>query len=198
VVFAARIRWIVLGSSPLRSTRTAVGPGQAAERLDLGSEVELTHLKISQTYEGSGSLEEGSGEVVAIFSGRGPEHEPETEHLSRIVDVINERYGLELGDADQLLFDQFEETWAADESLAARARTNTFENVRLVFDREFIDMVVKRMDSNEGIFKRILDEPEFQQTILDHYAERLYERLRSDQDQLGLAAPTADPTEKPS
>ena len=105
---------------------------------------------------------------------------------------------LELGDADQLLFDQFEETWAADESLAARARTNTFENVRLVFDREFIDMVVKRMDSNEGIFKRILDEPEFQQTILDHYAERLYERLRSDQDQLGLAAPTADPTEKPS
>ena len=97
-------------------------PGQAAERLDLGSEVELTHLKIAQTYEGSASLEEGGGEVVAIFSGRGPEHEPESEHLSRIVDVMNERFGLELGDADQLLFDQFEESWAADETLAARAR----------------------------------------------------------------------------
>jgi type I restriction enzyme R subunit len=161
-------------------------PGQAAERLDLGSEVELTHLKIAQTYEGSASLDEGGGEVVAIFSGRGPEHEPESERLSRIVDVMNERFGLELGDTDQLLFDQFEESWAADESLAARARNNDFQNFRLVFDRAFLDTVVGRMDDNEEIFKRILDEPAFRQTVLDHYAERLYGRLRAEHDQLGL------------
>ncbi len=161
-------------------------PGQAAERLDLGSEVELTHLKIALTYEGSASLEEGGGEVVAIFSGRGKENEPETEHLSQIVDVMNERFGLELGDADQLLFDQFEESWAADETLAARARNNDFQNFRLVFDRTFLDTVVRRMDENEDIFKRILDEPAFQQTVLDHYAERLYGRLRAEHDQLGL------------
>jgi type I restriction enzyme R subunit len=161
-------------------------PGQAAERLDLGSEVELTHLKIAQTYEGSASLDEGGGEVVAIFSGRGPEHDPESERLSRIVDVMNERFGLELGDADQLLFDQFEESWAADETLAARARNNDFQNFRLVFDRTFLDTVVKRMDDNEDIFKRILDEPTFRQTVLDHYAERLYGRLRAEHDQLGL------------
>ncbi len=162
-------------------------PGQASEKLDLGSEVELTHLKIAQTFEGSGSLEQGGGEVVAIFSGRGKEHELEKEHLSRIVEVINERYGLDLGDADQLLFDQFEETWAADETLAARAKSNTFENFRLVFDRTFIDTVVKRMDENADIFKRILDDTEFQRTVLDYYAARLYERLRSEHDQLGLA-----------
>jgi type I restriction enzyme R subunit len=165
-------------------------PGQAAERLDLGSEVELTHLKIAQTFEGSGSLEEGGGEVVAIFSGRGPEHDPESEHLSRIVDVVNERFGLELGETDQLLFDQFEESWAADEQLAARARNNDFANFRLVFDRTFLDTVVRRMDDNEGIFKRILDEPDFQQTILDHYAQRLYGRLRAEHDQLGLSSTT--------
>jgi type I restriction enzyme R subunit len=153
-------------------------PGQTAERLDLGTEVEMTHLKIAETFEGSGSLKKGGGVVRAIFSGRGKEHELEKEHLSRIVDVINERYGLDLGEADQLLFDQFEESWAADESLAARARTTTFETFRLVFDRTFLETVVKRMDQNEDIFKRILDEPEFRQTILDHYAERLYGRLR--------------------
>jgi type I restriction enzyme R subunit len=162
-------------------------PGQAAERLDLGSEVELTHLKIAQTFEGSGSLEEGGGEVVAIFSGRGTEHAPDPEHLSRIVEVINERYGLDLDEGDQLLFDQFEETWAADGALAARARTNSFENFRLVFDRTFLDTVVRRMDDNEEIFKRILDEPDFRKTVLDHYAERLYERLRRADDQLGLS-----------
>lgn len=98
-----------------------------------------------------------------------------------------ERYGLDLGEADQLLFDQFEETWAADETLAARARTNTFENFRLVFDRTFIETVVKRMDQNADIFKRILDDAAFQTTVLDYYAERLYERLRAEDDQLGLS-----------
>lgn len=100
--------------------------------------------------------------------------------------MINERFGLDLGEADQLLFDQFEEAWATDETLAARARTNTFENFRLVFDRTFIETVVKRMDQNADIFKRILDEPEFQRTVLDYYADRLYERLRAAHDQLGL------------
>jgi type I restriction enzyme R subunit len=95
--------------------------------------------------------------------------------------------GLELGEADQLLFDQFEETWAADETLAARARTNTFDNFRLVFDRTFIDTVVRRMDQNADIFKRILDEPDFKQTVLDYYAERLNGRLRGEHDQLGLS-----------
>jgi hypothetical protein len=92
------------------------------------------------------------------------------------------RFGLELGDADQLLFDQFEESWAGNEQLAARARNNDFQNFRLVFDRTFLDTVVRRMDDNEEIFKRILDEPDFQQTILDHYATRLYERLRREDD----------------
>jgi len=150
--------------------------------------VQLTHLRLAQTFEGSGSLEEGGGEVVAIFSGRGPQHDPENERLLRIVDVMNDRFGLELGESDQLLFDQFEESWAADDTLVARARNNDFANFRLVFDRTFLDTVVRRMDDNEEIFKRILDEPGFRQTVLDHYAERLYGRLRAPDDQLGLPA----------
>jgi hypothetical protein len=63
---------------------------------------------------------------------------------------------------------------------------NDFQNFRLVFDRTFLDTVVRRMDENEDIFKRILDEPDFQRAVLDHYAERIYGRLRADEDQLGL------------
>jgi type I restriction enzyme, R subunit len=166
-------------------------PGQAAERLDLGREVQLTHLKIALTYEGSGSLDEGGGEVTAIFSGKGPQHEEEREHLSRIVDVFNERFGLELGEADQLLFDQFEETWAADEALAARAQNNDFQNFRLVFDRTFMDTVVQRMDANADIFRRVLDDDTFQEAIREFYATRLYERLRAESDQLGLTTQPA-------
>ena len=43
------------------------------------------------------------------------------------------------------------------------------------------------MDANDAIFKKILDEPEFRQTVLEYYADKLYDRLRRPDDQLGLA-----------
>ena len=80
----------------------------------------------------------------------------------------------------------FEESWAADETLGAQARANDFQNFRLVFDREFLSTIVGRVDQNDAIFKKILDDEDFKQTLLEFYAARLYERLRRD-DQLGLA-----------
>jgi len=80
-----------------------------------------------------------------------------------------------------LLFNQFEETWVADPEVAAQAQHNTIENFRLVFDRLFLNTVVGRMDDNEAIFKRILDDPEFQATLMDVYAARVYRRAREEE-----------------
>jgi len=92
---------------------------------------------------------------------------------------LNERFGLNLGQRDQLLFDQFEETWVANPDIAAQARNNTLDNFRLVFDRTSLRTIVGRMDENEAIFKRILDDPEFQATLMDLYATRVYRRSRA-------------------
>jgi type I restriction enzyme R subunit len=155
-------------------------PGQEVESIDIGSEVALTHLRTEQTGSGKASLTDGDGTVTAIFSGKGKQHDPEHETLSKIIDALNERFGLNLDEEDQLLFDQFEETWVADPEVAAQARNNEFDNFRLVFDRMFMGTVVGRMDDNEAIFKRILDDPDFQQTLMDLYAMRVYRRLRGE------------------
>ncbi len=57
--------------------------------LDLGSTVELTHLRVQQTFEGSLSLDEGDGEVSTIFGGAGPRRLPEEEPLSQIISELN-------------------------------------------------------------------------------------------------------------
>ena len=85
---------------------------------------------------------------------------------------------LDLDERDQLLFDQFEETWVADPDVVDQARSNTLENFRLVFDHRFLDTVVSRMDENEAIFKRILDDEEFRQVLMDLYAGRVYRKAR--------------------
>src|ERR1035437_5606959 len=58
---------------------------------------------------------------------------------------------MHFNERDQLLFDQFEETWTTDPEVAAHARNNTIDNFRLVFDRMFMGTVVGRMDDNEAI-----------------------------------------------
>ena len=162
-----------------RALATCLRDASTIERLDLGSEVELTHLRTEATFEGSLALIADTGEIKTIFGdGAGKKHEPDIEPLSTIINLLNERYGTNLGEADQLLFDQFEETWAADDDLAAQARNNTLDNFRLVFDPKFLNTVVSRMDSNEAIFKRILDDDDFRELLADFYLKKMYQRLR--------------------
>ena len=153
-------------------------PRGTVEAIDIGSEVKLTHLRTEQTATGSLSLTEGDPEVMAIYSGKGPQHVPEHENLSTIVDVLNERFGLNLTEQDQLLFDQLEETWVANPDMADRARNNSLENFRLAFNHSFLGDVVERMAGNEAIFKRVLDDDDFQTLLRSFYAARVYERLR--------------------
>jgi type I restriction enzyme R subunit len=149
--------------------------------IDLGSEVELTALRIEVTSTGKISPEGESGEVVSIFGeGKGKRHEAPLEHLSKIIELLNERFGLNLSETDQLLFDQFEESWAGDHELAAQAKNNTIDNFRLVFDPKFMSTVVTRMDSNEAIFKQILDDSDFREVLAEFYVRKIYGRLRGE------------------
>ena len=148
--------------------------------------MELTHLRLEETSSGSITPEHGVGELAAIYSGQAKEAEESREHLSAIIDVLNERFGMALGTADQLFFDQLEETWVADEHLTDQARANPLENFRLVFNDVFIKSIVGRMDDNEDIFRKILDEPAFQVVVMDHYLRRVFDRARAGASQPGF------------
>jgi type I restriction enzyme R subunit len=161
----------------------AVGPSLSGTPPIFGkayASARVQYRLIEQTFSGRASLDHGEGEVSTIWDGRGPQAEPEPEPLSHIIEIINERFGLHLGPADKLLFDQFEETWASDSGLAAQAQHNDLDNFRLAFDRRFMHTVVTRMDDNEEIFKKILDDDEFRGILEDHYAARIYQRLRDE------------------
>ena len=66
------------------------------ERLDLGSEVELTHLRTEATFEGSLALQPEVGDAPSSATAPAPSNLPDMEALSQIVEVLNERYGLNL------------------------------------------------------------------------------------------------------
>ncbi len=153
-------------------------PGQASERLDLGSEVQLSHLRIEQTFTGSAALPAGGGELSAIFDGRGKQYDPDEAPLSEIIIVINDRYGLNLGESDRLLLEQFKSAMVSDPDLGEQARANTLDQFRQVFEKRFMTDIVTRMDDNEAIFKKILDDREFHDLLFDVYVHDVYKTLR--------------------
>jgi type I restriction enzyme R subunit len=151
-------------------------PKKSTPRIDLGNEVTLTHLRHQKIFEGSATLEGGDGDVKAIFDGRGKAHDPEEERLSEIIRILNEQFGLQLDDKDKLLFDQFEKTWLDDSDVLAQARNNDFDNFRLVFERLFLATVIDRMDANDEIFQRILDDAAFKDLLLEWYAQQVFKK----------------------
>jgi len=153
-------------------------PTDRGGSLDLGSEVQLTHLRLEKTSEGSIGPGRGVGELKSIYDGQGRQAEEEKDKLSAIIHVLNERFGMALGTADQLFFDQMEQTWLGDAQLVAQARANPIENFKLVFADAFIKSIVGRMDDNADIFKRILDDPAFQSVVMDHYLQRVFTQVR--------------------
>ncbi len=153
-------------------------PGEESNRVDIGSEVALTHLRTERISEGSIELTP-EGEIRAIFSGRGQQHELEPEPLSMIINILNERFGTTFDERDALLFEQFEAAWVSDPTIADQARNNQYSNFLLVFQTAFMKTIVSRMDANEEIFKHILDNDSLQQFLLDRYARRVYEKLHS-------------------
>jgi type I restriction enzyme R subunit len=163
-----------------RALAPLIRSAATSERLDLGEEVELTHLRTEITSEGSLALSADAGEVKTIYGeGLGVQDAPDQEPLSEIVNELNEKFGLALTERDQLLFDQFEGTWLADAEVADQAKNNTLENFRLAFDRRFLDTIVGRMDENDAIYRRILDDEDFRKVLLDLYASRVYHRLHA-------------------
>jgi len=149
------------------------------ERLDLGAEVELTHLRHQITYEGSLELTSDVSEIRSFFGeGKGGQQPLELETLLSIVEQLNDRFGTDFTDVDKLLFDQFEEAWASDGELSDQAQNNSIENFRLAFDRKFMQTIVTRMDDNSEIFQKILDDDEFSDFLREHYLKKVYAQLR--------------------
>jgi type I restriction enzyme, R subunit len=71
--------------------------------------------------------------------------------LSRLVDKLNDRFGTDFRQADQLFFDQVAEGAVENDTLKTAAQVNTLDNFKHVFDR----LLEGRMDGNEEIFDRM-------------------------------------------
>jgi len=60
-----------------------------------------------------------------------------------------------------------------DEKLGVQAKTNAIDNFKYGFDDVFIDKLVDRMDQNQDIFNKIMDDKTFAAVVKDYLLKRV-------------------------
>jgi len=174
----------------------ALLPKRASGRLDLGSDVVLTHLRLEELGLQDIELEPGQAQPVTAFpgEGRGGGRDVRLERLGDITQSLNEAFGLNLTERDRLAFEQFEVSWLRDEGLREVARENTLPDFRLEFEKAFSRTILENEGANRDLYERLFHDKKFGATVLDWYLTRMYELFRSDAVQLALAPEQAKQT----
>jgi type I restriction enzyme, R subunit len=142
-------------------------------------DVRLDYYRLQKVSEGSIGLSDGTANSLDGPSSVGSKIAREEEvPLSRLIDVVNDRFGTDFNNADQLFFDQIVEAAMADASLQQAAVANPGAKFELLFKNLLEALFVERMDQNEEIFARFMNDKAFQGMVTNWLASEAYSKLR--------------------
>ncbi|MBI4544425.1 MAG: hypothetical protein HY703_04445 [Gemmatimonadetes bacterium] len=158
---------------------------------EIQQQIRMESYRVRQTGSGRIELERGQKELEPI--GAKGTHAPapdDLEPLSQIIRELNERFGTDFTEEDQVFIRELEERLAVDPALAASVRSNTPENARLTFDYVVTDRLQDMVETNFKFYKRVTDDRDFAKFFLDW----LFERFRLE---LGRRPAVGDEPEGP-
>jgi type I restriction enzyme R subunit len=150
-----------------------------AAPLHLDGEVALKCYRLDKMKEGEILL--ALAEPVPL---RGPtdvgtrKAKDEEARLSEIIDVLNDRFGTEFTKADQLLFDQFIQEAKEDQETVARAHANSLDNFELAMKPKVEGLMIDRMEENQEIVNRYLNDLTFQGVAFKAIVKQIYNEIR--------------------
>lgn len=145
------------------------------------NEIELQYYRLQKISEGAIDLKAGEPEALYGPTAVGTGQEDEEVQLSTLVVKLNERFGTEFTPADQLFFQQVRETAVANEQLRQAAAANTLENFEPVFHKQLENLFVERMEGNEEIFVRLMNDDAFRSLAASHLMRAVYRQIQLQQ-----------------
>lgn len=150
------------------------------ERLRLDNEVALEYYRLQKIGEGDLILqvqgEHGLDPTTEVGISRPKD---EKDKLSNIINVLNDKYGTEFTDADKYYFEQIEQALFENNDLKKRAENNPIENFKYAFEEVFIQTLIDRMENNQEIFDKIMDNSDFKNDVKEWLTKKIYQRFNT-------------------
>jgi len=162
----------------LRFLLTKLPRREGGGAIQLDDEVELQYYRLQKISEGRIDLSTGDIQPLKGPSDVGTGQEDPRIRLSELIDLLNQRFGTNFTQADQLFFDQIQEEAIESEDLLRAAAANSKEDFRYVFERAFEGLIIDRMEDNDEIFDKLMKDGEFRKLALEHLLHKVYAALR--------------------
>ena len=150
------------------------------DRFQLGDEVSLEYYRLQKISEQS-IVMESQGEYGLDGKMEGGIRMPKEEKaaLSEIIGLLNKRFGTDFTEADKLFFDQIEAELVADAKLGEQAKSNIMANFKFGFEDIFMDKLIGRMEQNQDLFTKMMDDKEFGGLVRDYMLKKVYNKLNN-------------------
>ena len=131
------------------------------EEIDV-SELSLTHYRLTKRREQQLRLAENQGEYhlkPGSAIGTGKAHDPEKKKLSEIIEALNDLFGAEVNDADQVQFlNTIAQRIRRQDDVMAQVKNHTQEQVMHgLFPQRVVDTVLDAMTDHEKLSLEVLD-----------------------------------------
>jgi type I restriction enzyme R subunit len=150
------------------------------QQYQVGGDLVLEYYRLQKINEGAITLQKSTTATLTGPTEVGTSRrEDEPVSLSEIVQQLNVKFGTDFTDADALFLQQVEEDLVADKTLAEQAVRNTQENFRYGFEEVFLDKLIGRMDANEEMFTKLMDDERFARDVKEFLLRKVYHRLHS-------------------
>jgi type I restriction enzyme R subunit len=156
-------------------------PTAADEPLPQISEsVLLTHLRTeAQAEEANLSLVSGSEEpgIALPGGGMGKAYESPMTRLSELIANLNDRFGMNLGDADIIWVEQSKQVVMDDAELKLVALNNDRDQYNVVLEKRAEDLILDRHEANGELFSAFFEKPGVRAAFMKYLAES-YDEFR--------------------
>ncbi|OGB28321.1 MAG: type I restriction endonuclease subunit R [Burkholderiales bacterium RIFCSPLOWO2_12_FULL_61_40] len=162
----------------LRFLLTKLPRREDGGEVHLEDEVELQYYRLQKISEGQIDLTKGDGLPLKGPGDVGTGQGDQDIRLSELIDILNQRFGTDFTQADQLFFDQIQEEAVESDALRQAAVTNSKDDFRYVFEKAFEGLVIDRMEGNEEIFGKLMGDGEFRKLAVEHLLHKVYGALR--------------------
>ena len=163
-------------------------PKSKDERIDITDKIKLEYANLKETYHGAIKLEEGLGSFIAGKESKPMTKEKKINTLDKIIEKVNEDYQGEFGEMDRVALENVYKMMMDDskvkEKLKNYAKTNDPTMfIKSIFPDEFQRILISCFMKNDEAYKRLLNNAQFQNTVMNIMAKELYKTLTSNSDE---------------
>jgi type I restriction enzyme R subunit len=148
-----------------------------SESLQLTDELAMEYYRLEKIADGTIELQKEDGELDGLTEAVIKRAKEEKAPLSQIINVLNDRFGTDFTEADRLFFDQMEADLLLDDKLKEQAQANKIDTFKFAFEDLFLTKLIERMDQNQEIFEKILENKAFGGVVKELLMKSVYLKL---------------------